>query len=171
MANRTCALPECTHPHRARGLCSTHYNQQHQPHQHAAKPTTCAVCNLHILRPPRSRRRPTCSVNCRSVLQHGAAPLTSAYSWTQDAIVRARNAGATVIHTITRTEILERDDYCCYLCGKQTRTDVDCFHPDSPTVDHVVPLSRGGQHTLDNVRTACLRCNSVKGSDLIDHAA
>jgi 5-methylcytosine-specific restriction endonuclease McrA len=34
--------------------------------------------------------------------------------------------------------------------------------PLSPSLDHVVPLARGGEHTYGNVRTACLGCNVRK---------
>jgi 5-methylcytosine-specific restriction endonuclease McrA len=34
-------------------------------------------------------------------------------------------------------------------------------------VDHVVPLSKGGEHTMRNSRTAHLSCNSAKHADLI----
>ena len=34
MDQRTCDMPECNNRHQARGLCSTHYNQAHQPNRH-----------------------------------------------------------------------------------------------------------------------------------------
>ncbi|NBW32055.1 MAG: hypothetical protein EBR48_05390 [bacterium] len=35
--------------------------------------------------------------------------------------------------------------------------------PTAPTVDHIIPLARGGSHTWVNVQLACLACNSSKG--------
>lgn len=37
----------------------------------------------------------------------------------------------------------------------------------SPSIDHVIPLSRGGAHAMGNVQSAHLRCNSSKGDKLI----
>lgn len=36
-------------------------------------------------------------------------------------------------------------------------------HPNSPTIDHVIPLAQGGTHEPPNCRTACFQCNSHKG--------
>lgn len=40
--------------------------------------------------------------------------------------------------------------------------------PDYPTIDHVIPLSKGGSHTWDNVKVACGECNCVvKGAKVL----
>jgi len=52
-------------------------------------------------------------------------------------------------------EILERHEYRCAYCG---RNDVKM------TMDHIVPLSRGGQHVASNVVPACRTCNTSKGA-------
>jgi 5-methylcytosine-specific restriction endonuclease McrA len=58
---------------------------------------------------------------------------------------------------VTRRTVLARDHYTCQYCGKQpSRKDL--------TVDHIVPRSRGGHTTWDNVVTACQWCNGRKGS-------
>ncbi|MFC2065725.1 HNH endonuclease [Chloroflexota bacterium] len=54
---------------------------------------------------------------------------------------------------LTRFEIFNRDRYTCQYCGKQTR---------QLTLDHVVPRYRGGQHTWENVVSACVSCNRHK---------
>ena len=33
-------------------------------------------------------------------------------------------------------------------------------------IDHVIPLARGGQHTIDNVKVACAHCNTSKRADI-----
>ena len=54
---------------------------------------------------------------------------------------------------MTRFEIFNRDKYTCQYCGTQSR---------SLTLDHVVPRYRGGQHTWENVVSACAACNRRK---------
>ncbi len=39
------------------------------------------------------------------------------------------------------------------------------FHPKELTMDHIVPLARGGRTTPGNVVAACLFCNKKKGAD------
>ena len=54
-----------------------------------------------------------------------------------------------------RISIYERDGYTCYKCGKLlTRWDA--------TLDHILPVSRGGKNTKDNLITCCLLCNSKR---------
>ncbi|MGH7855852.1 MAG: HNH endonuclease [Candidatus Binatia bacterium] len=41
------------------------------------------------------------------------------------------------------------------------------FHPASHTIDHVVPIVRGGRSTRGNVVAACHACNSAKKHRLV----
>ena len=53
-----------------------------------------------------------------------------------------------------RLIVLSRDGYVCYYCGQ-----------DATTVDHVQSIKSGGDPlSLDNMVSACARCNSSKGS-------
>lgn len=69
---------------------------------------------------------------------------------------RAKLAGVRV-EKFSRREIIARDRSTCYLCGE--RVAADEIH-----LDHVVPLSRGGDHSRANVRVACGTCNIAKGT-------
>lgn len=62
------------------------------------------------------------------------------------------------------TEEVRRRGEPCWLCGHNINLSLDPRHPMSFTVDHVVPLSRGGS-LLDpgNVRACHRACNSRKG--------
>lgn len=42
-----------------------------------------------------------------------------------------------------------------------------CGSSKDLTIDHIIPLSRGGENTFDNVTVACRRCNSRKGNKII----
>lgn len=161
MPQRTCGVTGCPKPHRARGFCSTHYNQQHQPGRHCKGVTPCSVCQEPISRPVSTSRRPVCSVACRSALS-GHDGSIGTYSWARDAAQRARNAGATVVDLFDREHIFERDRWACQQCGITVSLDVDALDPTSATVDHVIPLSQGGEHTMTNTQCLCLLCNSIK---------
>lgn len=54
---------------------------------------------------------------------------------------------------VNRREVLRRDHYSCQYCGSTKKL----------TLDHVIPRSKGGKHSWDNVVIACERCNSRKG--------
>jgi 5-methylcytosine-specific restriction endonuclease McrA len=61
-------------------------------------------------------------------------------------------------------EIAIRDDFRCGLCGESVPMTAKVPAPLAPTVDHIVPLSKGGDDTRGNVQLAHFRCNSVKGN-------
>ena len=54
---------------------------------------------------------------------------------------------------LTRKEVFIRDGYTCQYCGRQCH---------DLTIDHVVPRSRGGPHTWENLVSACRSCNHRK---------
>ena len=60
---------------------------------------------------------------------------------------------------LTRRAVFARDGWTCQYCGAPAEN-----------LDHVVPKSRGGAHTWDNVVAACRRCNSKKENRLIEDA-
>ena len=57
----------------------------------------------------------------------------------------------------TRFNVFLRDRFRCQYCGEPNRAE-------ELTFDHVLPRSRGGRTTWDNVVTACQCCNLQKGS-------
>lgn len=60
-------------------------------------------------------------------------------------------------------DLLERDGSDCGICGTSI-PDTAYPDPQSASIDHITPLSLGGQHTMENARAAHLRCNIVRGN-------
>jgi 5-methylcytosine-specific restriction endonuclease McrA len=75
---------------------------------------------------------------------------------------RALKRGARS-ESYTLAEIAVRDGHLCGLCHAQVPMDLAVPHPQAPTVDHVVPLAKGGDDTRANVQLAHFICNSLKG--------
>lgn len=73
---------------------------------------------------------------------------------------RAREYDAFVEH-VTIKYLLRRDAGVCQLCGLK----VCGTHPNprSASLDHIIPLARGGEHSKSNTQLACLACNIKKG--------
>lgn len=61
-------------------------------------------------------------------------------------------------------EVFDRDKWKCCLCGIKTpRTMRGSYDDTAPELDHIIPLSKGGEHKYSNVQCACRRCNQMKG--------
>lgn len=59
---------------------------------------------------------------------------------------------------VTRAGVFARDNWQCQYCGNVAEN-----------IDHIVPRSKGGQHTWENVVAACIPCNSKKSDRHLAH--
>jgi len=92
----------------------------------------------------------------------GPFALSAREAYYVPAVVRSREYNKHADHktprvSLHRKNIFIRDGFQCQYCGKS----------ESLTVDHVMPQSRGGQWTWDNLVTACAKCNNAKGDRLL----
>jgi hypothetical protein len=125
--------------------------------RHDDSPRTCAECGHEFCPEYGKKRSKYCSFVClrkrsrriakqkRRAIEHGS---------------KADN--------IDPIEIFRRDGWKCHLCGRRTpkRLRGTCDEK-APELDHILPLSKGGDHTVDNVACACRSCNIKKsGSPL-----
>ena len=58
-----------------------------------------------------------------------------------------------------RAEVFRRDNHLCLRCGAK----------HGLSIDHIVPVSKGGQNTLDNLQTLCMPCSISKGVTTISY--
>jgi hypothetical protein len=65
-----------------------------------------------------------------------------------------------------KVDVFVRDGWICWICDKATSAKYDCNDPWSPTIDHLVPVSLGGQSDAQNLATAHMICNSMRGATL-----
>jgi 5-methylcytosine-specific restriction endonuclease McrA len=85
-----------------------------------------------------------------------------------DARRRMRVEQAAEGEPIVPAEVHARDGWMCRLCGLPIDPEVAWPDPMSASVDHIVPLSRGGSHSMSNVQSAHLSCNSRKADKIND---
>jgi hypothetical protein len=106
------------------------------------------------------RRRRYCSTTC----------LKSHNYWVSNMRRRALLASA-LVETFPRMEIFERDGWMCGICHDPI--DPSLRHPDrrAASVDHIVPLARGGEHSRQNVQAAHWDCNSARGARPLEGVA
>ncbi len=157
-----------------------------------ARTRTCAHCGTAFCPPPGNRRR-TCSQSCHVARQtqvnaaprrarpcadcgvevstRGTVPLCSAcrdVRYRERFLAQSRRRRALLLgarsEDFTLDEIAIRDRRRCGICGDVV--DLLFRYPDPLTasLDHIVPLSRGGEDTRENIQLAHLRCNIRKGA-------
>ena len=135
---------------RARRLSFDKESRQYKP-----KEFQCAECG--VLRLPRcgDKNRRFCSEFCCKRNTHRA-------------LKQRRRAIERGVHAerIESLEIFDRDRWVCGICLCSVPKDVHVQHPHAATLDHIIPLSKGGTHTHDNVQLAHRQCNTLKSDTL-----
>lgn len=85
---------------------------------------------------------------------------------------RLRRAAVSAGERFTRFDLYEIYGSACYLCGEQLSFRRDLPLTQSVSIDHVVPIVLGGEHTIANCRLVHFVCNSRKGAkplELVSH--
>jgi len=80
---------------------------------------------------------------------------------------RALMADAMTDNSISEHEIYQRDGYKCWICNRDVVDAYDNTNPLQATLDHVIPLSKGGAHMRDNLACCCRQCNCRKGAAIL----
>lgn len=74
-------------------------------------------------------------------------------------------------HQAIAPQILERDRWICQLCMKPISRTAPPRTPFAPSIDHIVPVSRGGTGHPSNLRAAHYSCNSARGNREMPNAS
>lgn len=126
------------------------------------KEVLCRCCGVLHIAKKNSSLCPDCSsVRALVAKRKGKRVARSVKRFTQ----RCEKYG--VLYTqINRPDVFNRDNWTCVYCGVRVVRSKQ-YTPNQATIDHVIPLSKGGTHTIDNVVTACQQCNSVKSNAVV----
>jgi 5-methylcytosine-specific restriction endonuclease McrA len=126
---------------------------------------TCAQCGCVV---PKGKHL---CVDCLALLAcerrrvYRSTPNGRAGHWQHKQMQRARRAGVACERVDPRV-VYARDDWTCHVCGEPIDMDAPARTPRSATIDHVVPLSKGGAHSMENVRPAHFLCNCIKSDHI-----
>lgn len=86
---------------------------------------------------------------------------TSSITFSSIIAVKGAHHPKRQVPVLTNPNLFGRDLYICGYCGGH-------FQFNQLTNDHIVPKSRGGDHSWSNCVTACKRCNNKKDSLLLE---
>ena len=129
-----------------RGKSETHYNQNffemeclNCGHKYMAN-----GCDVWL------RKCPECQPSRKKVKKEGKSACSST------------NTTSRKISDKLRYQVLKRDNFKCCACGASPAKDSSIeLH-----IDHIIPYSKGGETSIDNLQTLCSKCNLGK-SDMI----
>lgn len=110
-----------------------------------------------------------CSAECKKVKKRRLT--REAHRGRQDSHrQRAIKFGCTYDGTVTLKKLIKRDGLRCAICGEMCDPNDRSWNKNmgamSPTIDHIIPMAKGGGHIWDNVQVAHAICNSYKGDNL-----
>lgn len=173
----SCSIDGCPHDSRVRGMCDMHYRRvkkhgdpekgryvrgnQCSDSRCSAPANNAGMCNHHYY--------------IKWTTEGRGRELQAAAS----ALRRARQASAVVTERVSWRTLWAAGERSCYLCGREC--DPDDFRTltnrtgraqkipgaSHPSLDHVIPLSKGGDHSMDNSKLACMRCNREKHARIV----
>ena len=146
--------------------------RQAKLNKHFDEPHICPICNKTFtireyaesldLDPICISNVEYCSDKCRRK-GHGA----------NRHIKRAKLHGCEWETGVTLKQLIKRDGLRCAICGEMCdindRSWGNGTGPRYPSMDHIIPIAKGGNHTWDNVQVAHLICNSDKSAKTLDN--
>ncbi len=134
--------------------CSHHCSARNKAARKAE--CTCRECCSKFLPVYGDKRRNFCSEFCA----------TRHFKRVAKGVERAKAYGAQS-EAINPMAVMERDGWTCHICGEEAPRELrGTMRWNAPELDHIIPLSAGGAHTLDNVACAHRSCNLEKGDAL-----
>lgn len=86
---------------------------------------------------------------------------------TQRRTLRRMRVKGVRVDRVYRRVVWERDKGRCGICGGMVDFTKVSPDPMAPSLDHIVPISKGGEHSYTNIQLAHLGCNMSKGSKLV----
>ena len=124
----------------------------------------CVGCGEPYKKTHRSQRY--CTPACREAHQTPARLRAKATMRVHQKMreYRKRAAQQNPMGLFPSEAIFDRDNWRCQRCGRSCRNIADPNDSRAPTLDHIIPLSRGGLHTPSNTQLLCRSCNSAKKS-------
>lgn len=115
-------------------------------------PLTCAECDRSFSTEYGKPRTRFCSDKCaRRASKRTSRPRERA----RLRLVR--------VESVDPFRVFDRDGWRCQCCRKPTpKVRRGTYHPRAPELDHIIPLSKGGEHSYCNTQLLCRACNGAK---------
>ena len=165
MGNSTCSVDECTGSRFQERLCSPHLIEAR-----LSRVDLCSMCDgprwadglcgSHWSKQQRARNpRDSATRSAYERDRRAKNPDRVRQQWrAARAKRRAIERGADA-EDFLPVDVFDRDGWRCGICDRPVKRALGHPHPMSASLDHVIPISQGGSHTMANTRCSHLSCN------------
>lgn len=177
---KACSVDDCDRPSRSAGMCTMHYSRWSKHGDPLIRLTTpWGTCKKSGCR-KKSYGRGLCQRHYWPVYKATGGDVVLADSRHRRRMREYTSKATPSTGTLSWQIIYKEGSRTCYLCGvivdpnafrtitnvagRQQRIPLHTY----PSLDHVLPLSRGGEHVRSNVALCCRRCNSRKWNRTVD---
>jgi hypothetical protein len=140
--------------------CSKQCGRAHQAIASQKVEKQCRMCGIDFSTPKVTSHKVYCSMFCNERARRKKRHLYL----NNAAKIRDQRIRENGFEKIDPLEVFRRDGWVCGICNKPIDRAASYPHPLSASVDHIKPVSKGGSHTLANVRCAHLSCNMKKSN-------
>ncbi len=163
-ANKHYCSPPCTF--RACSICGQAFASQYPTKQLCGKKCQAQAWHHRTYQP-----RPLVSIYCRACGKPALRKRGSAYCSTRcERRVQARNRRARkrqgFVEHVYMATLVARDNGICQICFLPVDFSATCPHPMSPSLDHVIPLAKGGVTLLCQLSASPLPMQQLQVSDI-----
>jgi len=118
---------------------------------------SCSDCGVEYCDWPLSRMGPG-SAKCQTCQDEASRLVKKAWKAKRKAVEKGAKGYAFDVF-----DVFERDGWRCQLCDCSSPKRLrGTYHPSAPELDHIKPLSKGGEHTMENTQLLCRTCNMMK---------
>lgn len=116
----------------------------------------CKQCGISFIAEYGTKKRVFCSIKCAGKFAHRK----------KHGMYKKRIKKVS-LEFVDPYKVMKRDGYRCKICGIETPLSKrGKYEPDSPEIDHMIPLGKGGFHAYINVQLLCRSCNALKSDSL-----
>lgn len=119
------------------------------------------TCNVEYTSPKGQNHYKKGCTYLESEIRTAMKDMITRAEYMQSEAWRRKNERSKVTPSL-RYDVMRRDGFCCCLCGRSARNGAEL------EVDHIMPVSKGGNTTYSNLQTLCRECNRGKGAKTLE---